>query len=116
MPLYFIQGPSNMNLNTKHKELISSKYQIVYLTFFYLQMLNLGLNDMIRHPVSESFVHLKWNKVRKFFYFGLGYRLAFAICMTVAVIFVFGHNRTIAEWNKIRFAQMLKGALCYSSL
>ncbi len=66
-------------------------------------MLKHGLNDMIRHPVSESFVHLKWNKVRKFFYFGLGYRLAFAICMTVAVIFVYGHNRTIAEWNKTRF-------------
>ena len=65
-------------------------------------MLELGQEELLRHPLTEAFVHLKWQRVGRFFYFGLFYLLAYAISMTVAVIFVFGHSRTIAEWNKSR--------------
>jgi hypothetical protein len=29
----------------------------------------------------------------------------FAVALSVAVIFVFGHNKTIAKWNEYRWAQ-----------
>ena len=67
-----------------------------------IRMIERDRDDLIRNPLTESFVHLKWKKVRNFFYVSLIYRILYAVCMTVAVIFVFGHNKTISQWNKNR--------------
>lgn len=42
--------------------------------------------DLLWHPLFYSFVQLKWNSIRKFFYFGCVYYLAFVVLLSSLVL------------------------------
>ena len=70
-------------------------------------MLSSDREDLIRHPLTETFVRSKWRKVSRFFFAAFVYRLLVAVAVTVAVIFGSKQNKTINEWNAIRSEQLL---------
>ena len=48
-----------------------------------MHMLTEDHRELIRHPVSETFLHLKWQRLRCFFYLGLAYQFLFSMVVTV---------------------------------
>ena len=49
-------------------------------------MLEQGHRELIRHPVTETFIRVKWQKLRKFFLFGLVYNLLLAVAISVSTV------------------------------
>ncbi len=48
-------------------------------------MLRLGHRELLKHPVTESFLYLKWQQCRKFYLTGLIYSLMVAITVSCSV-------------------------------
>lgn len=43
--------------------------------------------DLLKHPICESFLHLKWLKVRKYFYSYLALYLVFLLILNLMILF-----------------------------
>lgn len=43
--------------------------------------------DLLKHPICESFLHLKWLRVRKYFYAYVGFYLIFLLVLNVMILF-----------------------------
>ena len=52
-------------------------------SFSTYKMLEAGNRDLIKHPVTETFIRLKWQKINSLFYLSLFLRISFAIIATV---------------------------------
>ena len=53
------------------------------------KMLVEGSTDLIKHPVVETFIHLKWQKLNWLFYLSLLFRILFAAITTASVLMSF---------------------------
>ena len=63
------------------------------------KMLEEGYRDLIKHPVTESFVHAKWQKLNWLFYLNLLIRVLFALATTVSVALSF--DKTLSATNHL---------------
>ena len=71
-------------------------------TISIVRMLESDRDDLIRHPMTETFIRFKWKTASKVFVASFVYRVFFAVAITVAAIFDSGNNRTINQWNQTR--------------
>ncbi len=55
----------------------------------FMNFIEIGHNHLLKHPLCESFLYLKWQKVRKFFYVSLMCHLLFTIVHTGFVLSVY---------------------------
>jgi hypothetical protein len=55
----------------------------------FINFIEIGHNHLLKHPLCESFLHLKWLKVRKFFCVSLIFHLLFTILQTAFVLQVY---------------------------
>lgn len=57
-----------------------------------LSMIEVGQKRILKHPLSETFLFLKWHRIRKFFLMSLIYHAIFVILFTWYVVGVFVNN------------------------
>ena len=55
----------------------------------FMAFIETGHQHLLKHPLCESFLHLKWLKVRKFFFISLIFHLVFTILHTAFVLKVY---------------------------
>ena len=55
----------------------------------FINFIEIGHNHLLKHPLCESFLHLKWLKVRKFFFVSLIFHLLFTFIHTAYVLIVY---------------------------
>ncbi len=55
----------------------------------FMNFIEIGHNHLLKHPLCESFLHLKWLKVRKFFFISLIFHLVFTFIHTAYVLSVY---------------------------
>lgn len=55
----------------------------------FINFIEIGHNHLLKHPLCESFLHLKWLKVRKFFFVSLFFHLLFTFVHTAFVLNVY---------------------------
>ena len=73
----------------------------------FINFIEIGHNHLLKHPLCESFLHLKWLKVRKFFFISLIFHLLFTILQTAFVLQVYAgpqcvminHNKSSGDKN-----------------
>ena len=63
----------------------------------FINFIEIGHNHLLKHPLCESFLHLKWLKVRKFFCISLMFHLLFTILQTAFVLQVYAGPQCIME-------------------
>lgn len=54
-----------------------------------LSFIEVGHKEILKHPLCETFLFLKWRRIRKFFLFSLFYHCVFALLFTQYIIGVF---------------------------
>lgn len=54
-----------------------------------LSFIEVGRKEILKHPLCETFLFLKWKRIRKFFLFSLFYHSVFVFLFTVYIIGVF---------------------------
>lgn len=57
-----------------------------------LSFIEVGHKEALKHPLCETFLFLKWRRIRKFFLFSLIYHALFVILFTLYIIGVFLKN------------------------
>lgn len=57
-----------------------------------LAFIEVGQKRILKHPLCETFLFLKWHRIRKFFLFSLLYHAFFVILFSVLVISVYKQN------------------------
>lgn len=57
-----------------------------------LAFIEVGQKRILKHPLCETFLFLKWHRIRKFFLFSLVYHAFFVILFSVLVISVYKEN------------------------
>lgn len=67
------------------------------------ECINLGNKKILAHPLSEAFLTLKWQRVRKFFWASLLFQIALVALFTIFVVEVYlikcPHKRYLSEDN-----------------
>ena len=63
----------------------------------FMAFIETGHNHLLKHPLCESFLHLKWLKVRKFFFVSLAFHLIFTMLHTTFVILVYSNQCIIRD-------------------
>ena len=58
----------------------------------FMAFIETGHNHLLKHPLCESFLHLKWLKVRKFFFVSLAFHLIFTMLHTAFVLLVYSNQ------------------------
>ena len=64
------------------------------------KMLEEGNADLIKHPVTETFIHLKWQKLNWLFYLSIVLHLLFATLTTTSVLMSFQQKSSNAKSSK----------------
>ncbi|KAJ8925765.1 hypothetical protein NQ315_009613 [Exocentrus adspersus] len=54
-----------------------------------LNFIEVGYKDVLKHPLCETFLFLKWRRIRKFFLFSLFYHSMFVFLFTIYIIGVY---------------------------
>jgi hypothetical protein len=54
-----------------------------------LAFIDVGQKRVLKHPLCETFLYLKWRRIRKFFLFSLFYHAMFVLLFTVYVLDVY---------------------------
>lgn len=54
-----------------------------------LAFIEVGQKRILKHPLCETFLFLKWHRIRKFFLFSLLYHTLFVMCFSALVIGVY---------------------------
>nr|CAI5852331.1 unnamed protein product [Callosobruchus analis] len=57
-----------------------------------LNFIEVGHKEVLKHPLCETFLFLKWRRIRKYFLFSLAYHSLFVVLFSVYVIGVFVKN------------------------
>eukprot|EP00095_Tigriopus_kingsejongensis_P007825 maker-scaffold204_size260821-snap-gene-1.42 protein:Tk07825 transcript:maker-scaffold204_size260821-snap-gene-1.42-mRNA-1 annotation:"transient receptor potential channel pyrexia" len=63
----------------------------------FINFIEIGHNHLLKHPLCESFIHLKWLKVRKFFFVSLIFHLLFTFIHTAFVLSVYTGQCTLKD-------------------
>ena len=63
----------------------------------FINFIEIGHNHLLKHPLCESFLHLKWLKVRKFFFVSLMFHLLFTILQTAFVLQVYAGAQCVMK-------------------
>ena len=63
----------------------------------FMNFIEIGHNHLLKHPLCESFIYLKWLKVRKFFFVSLMFHLLFTVLHTTFVLLVFSSQCIIRD-------------------
>ena len=63
----------------------------------FINFIEIGHNHLLKHPLCESFLHLKWLKVRKFFFISLMFHLLFTILQTAFVLQVYAGPQCVMK-------------------
>ena len=63
----------------------------------FINFIEIGHNHLLKHPLCESFLHLKWLKVRKFFFISLIFHLVFTLLHTGFVLSVYTDQCVIRD-------------------
>lgn len=58
-------------------------------TEFLLTFIEVGQRNILSHPLCETFLFLKWRRIRKFFLFSLFYHFIFVLIFTVYILAVY---------------------------
>ena len=58
----------------------------------FMNFIEIGHNHLLKHPLCESFLYLKWLKVRKFFFISLIFHLVFTVLHTCFVLQVYSRS------------------------
>nr|XP_018905356.1 PREDICTED: transient receptor potential channel pyrexia [Bemisia tabaci] len=66
-----------------------------------------GQKHLIEHPLCEAFLHLKWQKIRKFYFLRLFFCFVFVILLTVYVIAALAHECYNAAKNVTQNARTM---------
>jgi hypothetical protein len=74
-----------LHLNFKVLKPPNNKHEMLLFT----NLIEAGQRRLLTHPLCESFLHLKWQKIRKFFLFNLCFYAAFVIILSFYVIKIF---------------------------
>ncbi|XP_068993861.1 uncharacterized protein pyx [Neodiprion pinetum] len=61
----------------------------------FLCLIEAGQRHILKHPLCETFLHLKWLRIRKFFVFSLIFHSLFAIILSIYIFLTF-----YMEWYK----------------
>ena len=67
------------------------------------KLVGLRMRELLKHPVSETFLHLKWTRIRGMFYLNLLQYILMSICLTVLAF----HSTNIIK-SKIDPSDILK--------
>lgn len=65
-----------------------------------LSFIEVGKKRILKHPLCETFLFLKWRRIRKFFLFSLFYHAIYVLLFTIYILGVFERDcltRKIAE-------------------
>ena len=65
----------------------------------FIAFIETGHNHLLKHPLCESFLHLKWLKVRKFFFVSLVFHLVFTMLHTIYVLQVYTGQCILQEYH-----------------
>lgn len=78
-----------------------------------LCLVEVGQKHILKHPLCESFLYLKWHRIRKFFLFSLVFHSIFVGFFTsyIAVTFIYEHKdystiRRILFWPVLIFTSL----------
>jgi hypothetical protein len=63
-------------------------------TALLLTFIEVGRRDVLKHPLCETFLYLKWKKIRKFFLASLIYHNIFVILYTIFIMGEFLKTRS----------------------
>ena len=63
----------------------------------FISFIEIGHNHLLKHPLCESFLHLKWLKVRKFFFISLIFHLLFTFVHTAFVLTVYTEQCVVVD-------------------
>lgn len=58
-------------------------------TALLLAFIEVGQKNVLKHPLSETFLFLKWRRIRKFFLFSLFYHFIFVLMFTIYILGVY---------------------------
>lgn len=75
-----------------------------------LNFIEVGHREILKHPLCETFLFLKWRRIRKFFLFSLFYHSLFALLFTVYIqgLFLKSGNITTTSSNTILNAEVIQ--------
>lgn len=62
--------------------------------------IEVGKKQMLKHPLCETFLYLKWRRIFKFFAFSLFYHAVYVLLFTIYVLAVYGKNCTAQQQQK----------------
>ncbi|XP_046389340.1 uncharacterized protein LOC124158196 [Ischnura elegans] len=65
-----------------------------------LGLIEVGMRSALEHPLCETFLFLKWRRIRKFFLIGLCYHLIFITFYTTYIIGVFSRDPGVYGYNE----------------
>ena len=68
------------------------KFQARGESAMFMNFIEIGHNHLLKHPLCESFLYLKWLKVRKFFFISLIFHLVFTVLHTCFVLQVYSRS------------------------
>ena len=63
----------------------------------FINFIEIGHNHLLKHPLCESFLHLKWLKVRKFFFISLIFHSLFTLLQTLFVLQVYAGPQCVIK-------------------
>ena len=63
----------------------------------FINFIEIGHNHLLKHPLCESFLHLKWLKVRKFFFISLIFHSLFTLLQTIFVLQVYAGPQCVMK-------------------
>lgn len=66
-----------------------------------LRMLDEGHRDLVKQPVSEAFVHFKWQKLCWTFYLAFAYRICLALVLTLSTLFEVSRHPLFVKWAPV---------------
>ena len=69
-------------------------------------MLSEGRRDLLAHPVAETFLHLKWQRMRAWVYFGIVYRLVMAMMTTAMLVVGLRHLPVVKGKGKSELVEL----------
>lgn len=67
-----------------------------------LTFIEVGRRDVLKHPLCETFLYLKWRKIRKFFLASLIYHIIFVLLYSIYILGKFKMYSIIFLYFKIQ--------------
>lgn len=67
----------------------------------FLNFIEVGHKEILKHPLCETFLFLKWRRIRKFFLFSLFYHALFVALFTGYIVGVFLNTNTVPMYARI---------------